>query len=221
MNAVAQLLLFDPAPTSVIATPVPASEDPETPAAIQTYAWVPCRQCQGHGAEDGSGNGKPDGRPCLVCKGTGRVRAARFLNLEDQARLTAGQRRYLVGPIIQYPGGWGLTTWLREAVVQARLAQVYAELHEGMEALATEEEALAYYNTASATVPLDREAATIFFWLFCRIVPHYLPHTRQELAAMLTDGISVPRELPLHLEHKLTDLRRKIRKSVEKHAPRN
>ena len=221
MNASAQLLLFDPAPTGVIATPAPAPEAPEAPAAIQTYAWVPCRQCQGHGAEDGSGNGKPDGLSCLVCQGTGRVRAARCLSLEDQAQLTASQRRYLVGPIVQYPGGWGLPDWLRETVVQARLAQVYAELHEGMEALATEEEALAYYTTASAAVPLHADAATFYFWLFCQIVPHYLPHTRQELVEMLADGTPVPRDLPLHLEHELTDLRRKIRQSVEKHAPRD
>jgi hypothetical protein len=56
---------------------------------IQTYAWMPCRQCQEHGAEDGIGNGKPKDLPCLVCKGTSRVRVTRFLSLEDQARLTA------------------------------------------------------------------------------------------------------------------------------------
>jgi hypothetical protein len=219
MNTVAaQLLLFDPAPAVTAAL---APEDPETPAAIQTYAWVRCRQCQGHGAEDGVGHGKPDGLPCLVCKGTGRLRAARFLSLEDQAQLTAGQRRYLVGPIVQYPGGWGLPDWLRDTIVQARLAQVYAELHAGVEALATEEEALAYYTTASAAVPLHADAATIFFWLFCRIVPHFLPHTRQELAEMLAEGTPVPYDLPLHLEHELTDLRRNIRRSVEKHASRD
>jgi len=219
MNAIAQLLLFDVAAPTV--TVAPALEDPEKPTAIQTYAWVSCRQCQGHGAEDGSGNGKPDSRPCLVCKGTGQVRAARFLSLGAQAQLTADQRRYLVGPIVQYPGGWGLPGWLRETVVQARLAQVYAELHVGVEALATEEEALAYYTTASATVPLNANAATCYFWLFCRIVPHFLPHTRQELAGMFADGAPLPRDLPLHLEHELIDRRRQIRRSVEKHAPRD
>jgi hypothetical protein len=216
MNATAQLLLFD------VATPAPAPLPPEMPpTAIQTYARVRCKQCQGHGAEDGAGNGKPDGLPCLVCKGTGRARAARFLSLEDQAQLTAGQRRYLVGPIVQYPGGWGLPDWLRETVVQARLAQVYAELHDNAEALATEEEALAYYTTASAAVPLHADAATIYFWLFCQLVPHFLPHTRQELAGMLAEGAPVPHDLPLHLEHELTDLRRNIRRSVEKHASRD
>jgi len=218
MNTAAQLLLFDPAP-AITAAPPPA--DPETPAAIPTYAWVSCRQCQRHGFEDGVGHGKPDGLPCLACKGTGRLRAARFLSLEDQAQLTAGQRRYLVGPIVQYPGGWGLPGWLRETVVQARLAQVYSELHADMEALATEEEALAYYTTASAAVPLHADAATCFCWLFCRIVPHFLPHTWQELAEMLAEGAPVPHDLPLHLEQELTDLRRQIRRSVEKHALRD
>jgi len=218
MNTAAQLLLFDPVPAVTAAL---APEDPETPAAIQTYAWVRCRQCQGHGAEDGVGHGKPDGLPCLVCQGTGRVRAARFLSLEDQAQLTAGQRRYLVGPIVQYPGGWGLPDWLRDTIVKARLAQVYAELHDSVETLATEEEALAYYTTASATMPLHADAATVYFWLFCRLVPHFLTHTQQELAEMLAEGTSVPRDLPLHLEHELTDLRRQIRRSVEKHAPRD
>ena len=217
MNA-AQLLLFD------VATPPPAAvstPDPAMPTAIQTYAWVRCRQCQGHGAENGRGRGNPEGLSCLVCKGTGQVRAARFLSLADQAQLTVRQRRYLGGPIVQHPGGWGLTAWLREAMASARLAQVYAELHESADALATAEEALAYYHTASAAVPLHADAATVFMWLFCRIVPHFTPHTRQELAAMLTEGASVPRDLPEHLERELTDLRRKMRRSVEKHAPRD
>ena len=217
MNA-AQLLLFDPTLPSPAAVPAP---DPAMPTAIQTYAWKACLQCQGQGAEDGRGRGNSQGIFCLVCKGTGQVRAARFLSLADQARLTVGQRRYLGGPIVQHPGGWGLTGWLREAVASARLAQVYAELHEGAEALATAEEALAYYHTASAAVPLHADAAAVFMWLFCRIVPHFTPHTRQELAAMLTEGASVPRDLPEHLERELTDLRRKMRQSVEQHAPRD
>jgi hypothetical protein len=61
----------------------------------------------------------------------------------------------------------------------------------------------------------------MFFWLLCWIAPHFLPHARQELVAMLADGTPMPRDLPLHLEHELTNLRRQIRRSVEQHTSRD
>ncbi len=71
-----------------------------------------------------------------------------------QPRWTAGDRRYLAGPLIVGDPAWGDDTsaWLRDAVRIARLGLVLAGEHD----YASEEEVVAYLTPALAAAPQRR-----------------------------------------------------------------
>ena len=118
--------------------------------------------------------------------------------------------RYLCGPIVQHPGGWGVGI-LRKLIPAARLKLVLS----GEKSLCTLEEALGYYSTASLCGPLYSDDAEVMFWL------------SQEVLESCGVAESVHEILGFSKRIKLTDyqrdytlntLRRKIRASVVKNA---
>jgi len=128
--------------------------------------------------------------------------------------LTAGEQRYLLGPIIYHPGGWDAGDILPKFIPQARLELVLS----GEKDLATLEEALAYLASASLCFPLSSEDAQVMFWLTQEVwARHKLIREDQPVWAML--GHDRPFVLTLYLENEvLNSLRRKIRTAVVSHS---
>ena len=86
-------------------------------------------------------------------------------------RWTAGDRRYLAGPLIVGDPAWGRDTpaWLSEAVQVARLGLVLAGEHDH----ASEEEAVAYLLAASLAAPLHADWAALYFWVAARVLARW------------------------------------------------
>lgn len=139
-------------------------------------------------------------------------------------RWTAGDRRYLAGPLIVGDPGWGDDTpaWLRVAVRIARLGLVLAGEHEH----ASEEEAVAYLVAASLAAPLHPDWAEIYLWLAARVLARWGKIGQAEdcagLAAgtgwRMNDAAGPRRTLQPDQEDDLRRLLRDIRRSVERHA---
>ena len=88
-----------------------------------------------------------------------------------QPHWTAGDRRYLAGPLIVGDPAWGDDTpaWLRDAVRIARLGLVLAGEHDH----ASEEEAVAYLMAASLAAPLHPDWAALYFWVAARVLTRW------------------------------------------------
>ncbi len=128
--------------------------------------------------------------------------------------LSAGEIRYLLGPIVYHPGGWDAGTTLPKYIPQARLELVLS----GEKDLATLEEALAYLSSASLCAPLHGENVEVMFWLTQEVwAKHKLIRDDQPVWEML--GHDGPFVLSPYLENEvLNSLRRKIRSSVVRHS---
>ena len=120
--------------------------------------------------------------------------------------------RYLSGPIVQHPGGWGVGI-LRKLIPSARLKLVLS----GEKSLSTLEEALGYYSTASLCGPLYRDDAEVMFWLSQEVLEGC------GVAESVHEMLGFPKRIELtdyQREYTLNPLRRKIRASVVKNATR-
>jgi hypothetical protein len=120
--------------------------------------------------------------------------------------------RYLSGPIVQHPGGWGIGI-LRKLIPSARLKLVLS----GEKSLCTLEEALGYYSTASLCGPLYRDDADVMFWLSQEVLESC------GAAESVHEILGFPKRVELmdyQREYTLNPLRRKIRASVVKNAKR-
>jgi len=128
--------------------------------------------------------------------------------------LTAGEQRYLLGPIVYHPGGWDAGDILPKFIPQARLELVLS----GEKNLATLEEALAYLASASLCFPLSSEDAQVMFWLTQDVwARHKLIREDQPVWAML--GHDRPFILTPYLENEvLNSLRRKLRTAVVRNS---
>ena len=128
--------------------------------------------------------------------------------------LTAGEQRYLLGPIVYHPGGWDAGDILPKFIPQARLELVLS----GEKDLATLEEALAYLASASLCFPLSREDAEVMFWLTQEVwARHKLIRDDQPVWAML--GHDRPFVLTNYLENEvLNSLRCKLRAAVVRNS---
>ena len=128
--------------------------------------------------------------------------------------LTAGEQRYLLGPIVYHPGGWNAGDILPKFIPQARLELVLS----GEKNLATLEEALAYLASASLCFPLSSDDAQVMFWLTQEVwARHKLIRDDQSVWAML--GHDRPYALTTYLENEvLNSIRRKIRAAVVRHS---
>ena len=118
--------------------------------------------------------------------------------------------RYLSGPIVQHPGGWGVGI-LRKLIPSARLKLVLS----GEKNLSTLEEALGYYSTASLCGPLYRDDAEVMFWLSQEVLESC------GAAESVHKILGFPKRIELtdyHCDYTLNPLRRKIRASVVKNA---
>ena len=128
--------------------------------------------------------------------------------------LTAGEQRYLLGPIVYHPGGWDAGDILPKFIPQARLDLVLS----GEKDLATLEEALAYLASASLCFPLSSEDAQVMFWLTQEVwAKHKLIREDQPVWEML--GRDRPFVLTPYLENEvLNSLRRKLRAAVVRNS---
>ena len=120
--------------------------------------------------------------------------------------------RYLSGPIVQHPGGWGVGI-LRKLIPSARLKLVLS----GEKNLSTLEEALGYYSTASLCGPLYRDDAEVMFWLSQEVLESC------GAAESVHKILGFPKRVELtdyQRDYTLNPLRRKIRTSVVKNAKR-
>jgi len=120
--------------------------------------------------------------------------------------------RYLSGPIVQHPGGWGIGI-LRKLIPSARLKLVLS----GEKNLSTLEEALGYYSTASLCGPLYRDDAEVMFWLSQEVLESC------GAAESVHKILGFPKRVELtdyQRDYTLNPLRRKIRASVVKNAKR-
>ena len=120
--------------------------------------------------------------------------------------------RYLSGPIVQHPGGWGVGI-LRKLIPAARLKLVLS----GEKSLSTLEEALGYYSTASLCGPLYSDYAEVMFWLSQEALESC------GAAESVHKILGFPKRVELtdyQREYTLNPLRRKIRTSVVKNAKR-
>ena len=72
----------------------------------------------------------------------------------------------LTDPIIVYPGGWGdsLPEWLKNAITLERLTE-NMEASKGDKPTGTDEEACAYLNTASLTMPMDSDWSQVYLYV--------------------------------------------------------
>ena len=133
-----------------------------------------------------------------------------------QPRWTAGDRRYLAGPLIVGDPAWGSDTpaWLRDAVRIARLGLVLAGEHEH----ASEEEAVAYLMAASLAAPLHHDWAALYFWVAARVLARWSKVGQEEDFWRLIDAAAPQRTLRADQEDDLRRLLRDIRHSVERHA---
>jgi hypothetical protein len=118
--------------------------------------------------------------------------------------------RYLSGPIVQHPGGWGVGI-LRKLIPSARLKLVLS----GEKNLCTLEEALGYYSTASFSFPLAHDDAEVMSWLSQEVFEGY------GVAENIHEILGLPKRIELtdyRRDYTLNPLRRKIRTSVVKNA---
>ena len=134
----------------------------------------------------------------------------------SEQRWTAGDRRYLAGPLIVGDPAWGGDTpaWLRDAVRIARLGLVLAGEHEH----ASEEEAVAYLMAASLAAPLHPDWAALYFWLAARVLTRWSKIGQEEDFWQLIDAAAPQRTLRPDQADDLRRLLRDIRHSVERHA---
>ena len=133
-----------------------------------------------------------------------------------EQRWTAGDRRYLVGPLIVGDPAWGDDTpaWLRDAVRIARLGLVLAGEHDH----ASEEEAVAYLMAASLAAPLHHDWAALYFWVAARVLARWGKVGQEEDFWRMIDAAAPQRTLRPDQEDDLRRLLRDIRRGVERHA---
>jgi len=133
-----------------------------------------------------------------------------------EQRWTAGDRRYLVGPLIVGDPAWGRDTpaWLSEAVRTARLGLVLAGEHD----LASEEEVVAYLMAASLATPLHHDWAALYFWVAARVLARWGKVGQEEDYWRMIDAAAPQRTLRPDQEDDLHRLLRDIRRGVERHA---
>jgi len=139
-----------------------------------------------------------------------------------EQRWTAGDRRYLVGPLIVGDPAWGDDTpaWLRAAVRIARLGLVLASEHDH----ASEEEAVAYLMAASLAAPLHHDWTALYFWVAARVLARWGKVGQEEdycakhSFARMIDAAAPQRTLRPDQEDDLRRLLRDIRRGVERHA---
>ncbi|MBM3122696.1 MAG: hypothetical protein FJZ97_11025 [Chloroflexi bacterium] len=133
-----------------------------------------------------------------------------------EQRWTAGDRRYLVGPLIVGDPAWGRDTpaWLSEAVQVARLGLVLAGEHEH----ASEEEATAYLMAASLAAPLHADWAALYFWVAARVLARWGKVNEEEDFWHMIEVAAPQRALRRDQEDDLRRLLCDIRRSVERHA---
>jgi len=131
-------------------------------------------------------------------------------------RWTAGDRRYLAGPLIVGDPAWGCDTpvWLSEAVQVARLGLVLAGEHEH----ASEEEAVAYLMAAGLAAPLHADWAAVYFWVAARVLARWSKISQEEDYWQMIEAAAPQRTLRPDQEDDLRRLLRDIRRSVERHA---
>jgi hypothetical protein len=155
--------------------------------------------------------------PCGVLSEAAAAGISTEIPPEISARLeslTAGEQRYLLGPIVYHLGGWDAGDILPKFIPQARLELVLS----GEKNLATLEEALAYLASASLCFPLSSEDAQVMFWLSQEVwAKHKLIRDDQPIWEML--GHDKPFVLTPYLENEvLNSLRRKLRAAVVRHS---
>lgn len=133
-----------------------------------------------------------------------------------EPRWTAGDRRYLVGPLIVGDPAWGRDTpaWLSDAVQVARLGLVLAGEHDH----ASEEEAVAYLMAASLAAPLHADWAALYFWVAARVLARWGKIGQEEDYWRMIDAAAPQRTLRPDQEDDLRRLLRDIRHGVERHA---
>jgi hypothetical protein len=133
-----------------------------------------------------------------------------------EQRWTAGDRRYLVGPLIVGDPAWGRDTpaWLSDAVQVARLGLVLAGEHEH----ASEEEAVAYLMAASLAAPLHADWAALYFWVAARVLARWGKISQEGDYWLMIEAAAPQRTLRPDQEDDLRRLLRDIRRSVERHA---
>ncbi len=133
-----------------------------------------------------------------------------------EQRWTAGDRRYLAGPLIVGDPAWGDDTpaWLQAAVRIARLGLVLAGEHEH----ASEEEAVAYLMAASLAAPLHADWAALYFWGAARVLARWRKIGGEEDFWRMIEAATPQRTLRPDQEDDLRRLLRDIRRGVERHA---
>jgi len=133
-----------------------------------------------------------------------------------EQRSTAGDRRYLAGPLIVGDPAWGDDTpaWLHAAVRIARLGLVLAGEHDH----ASEEEAVAYLMAASLAAPLHHDWAALYFWVAARVLARWGKVGQEEDYWRMIDAAAPQRTLRPDQEDDLRRLLRDIRRGVERHA---
>jgi hypothetical protein len=133
-----------------------------------------------------------------------------------ELRWTAGDRRYLAGPLIVGDPAWGRDTpsWLSDAVQVARLGLVLAGEHEH----ASEEEAVAYLMAASLAAPLHTDWAALYFWVAARVLARWSKIGQEEDFWRMIEAAAPQRMLRPDQEDDLRRLLRDIRRGVERHA---
>jgi len=133
-----------------------------------------------------------------------------------ELRWTAGDRRYLAGPLIVGDPAWGDDTpaWLRDAVRIARLGLVLVGEHDH----ASEEEAVAYLMAASLATPLHPDWAALYFWVAARVLARWNKVGQEEDFWRMIAAAAPQRTLRRDQEDDLHRLLRDIRRGVERHA---
>ncbi len=133
-----------------------------------------------------------------------------------EQRWTAGDRRYLAGPLVVGDPAWGGDTpaWLRDAVRIARLGLILAGEHEH----AAEEETVAYLMAASLAAPLHHDWAEIYFWVAARVLARWSKIGQEENFWLMIAAAAPQRTLRRDQEDDLRRLLGDIRRSVERHA---
>lgn len=125
---------------------------------------------------------------------------------------TADDQHYLAGPIVLHGrggmGGWPCPAPFTRIIPLARLALLLSGEH----VIATEEEALVYYHTASLCAPLHLEDMQRFFYLAQVVLPRYGLGGGEPVWKML--GEQQPYTPSAYDHEQLTHLRRQIRAGV-------
>jgi len=144
-----------------------------------------------------------------------------------EQRWTAGDRRYLAGPLIVGDPAWGDDTpaWLRDTVRIARLGLVLVGEHDH----ASEEEAVAYLMAASLATPLHPDWAALYFWVAARVLARWNKVGQEEDFWRMIAAAAPQRTLRRDQEDDLHRLLRdtphcahavgaSVRRGVERHA---